>query len=386
MTAAETLRHILSEPIQSVKKREATTFDLACAGRSDLVLHGAGRLGRKTLAGLRALGREPLAFTDNNKGAWGSQIDCINVMSPAEAARRYADRATFVICTWSPCADRTHAVITDSLKAAGCHSVTSFIPLFWKHAETFLPHYRLESPHKIWEASNQLMAAFELFDDERSREEYVRQVEWMISPELLTLPFESSTDELCFPKGLFQVSDHEVFADCGAYDGDTLRNFLDATDARFSHAYGFEPDPLNFKKLEDYVASLPSESRGRITVRAAAVGSEAGTLLIEPTGTVSSIISDMGSVEVPCIRLDDELKIPPTYVQMDIEGFEPYALQGAEKIIREHSPRLAVRVYHQQDHLWSLPLQIKSYHADYRFYLRRHGDEFGDVVCYALPD
>ena len=52
-----------------------------------------------------------------------------------------------------------------------------------------------------------------------------------------------------------------MFVDCGAFDGDTLKEFL-ARWARRLAGYRYvalEPDPINFAKLTAYVASLPAE-------------------------------------------------------------------------------------------------------------------------------
>jgi FkbM family methyltransferase len=379
------LELVLSEPIESVKHRERTTFDEACGERGQIVLHGAGRLGRKALAGLRALGREPIAFTDSREDAWGGQVDGVDVLSPVSAAERFGGTATFVVCIWSPGEDRTHAVVSRALRHAGCHSVVSFIPLFWKHPDRFLPHYRIDLPHKFVEASAVIREVFGLLADDRSRAEFVRQVQWLTATEVTALPVESTIAETYFPKSVFSVTDREAFVDCGAFDGDTLRTYLETTGCRFDHATCFEPDPINFKALLDYVGGLPEDTSRRIDLRFAAVGSEVTTVRIEPTGTVTSNISSTGSTEVPCVRLDDELQHAPTYIKMDIEGFEPLALQGAMATIQSHTPRLAICVYHEQDHLWRLVDQVRSYSAGYSFYLRRHGDQFGDVVAYAVP-
>ena len=42
---------------------------------------------------------------------------------------------------------------------------------------------------------------------------------------------------------------------------------------------------------------------------------------------------------------------------------------------REHGPILAICVYHQPDHLWQIPLFIRSLSDQYRFFLRPHNEE-----------
>jgi hypothetical protein len=75
----------------------------------------------------------------------------------------------------------------------------------------------------------------------------------------------------------------------------------------------------------------------------------------------------------------------PTFIKMDVEGYELEALKGAEKLLREKRPKLAICVYHFQDHPWSVPLFIHSLSPRYKLYMRRHREYLDDVVCYAVP-
>src|SRR5262245_19194098 len=83
------LKELLTEGAAGAINRQRTSFDeSAGAFRKSLVLFGAGNLGRKTLAGLRRLGIEPLAFADNNSSLWTEPLNGIPVMSPQKAAAR----------------------------------------------------------------------------------------------------------------------------------------------------------------------------------------------------------------------------------------------------------------------------------------------------------
>jgi hypothetical protein len=105
-------------------------------------------------------------------------------------------------------------------------------------------------------------------------------------------------------------------------------------------------------------------------------------------GTVGSSLSTTGDLEVECCTLHEVVGDgeAPTLIKMDIEGAEPRALAGAAGIIRGHRPVLAICVYHRQEHLWTIPEYIRSLDLGYNLFLRRYGDEFGDVVCYAVPE
>ena len=72
-------------------------------------------------------------------------------------------------------------------------------------------------------------------------------------------------------------------------------------------------------------------------------------------------------------------------IKMDIEGMEPRALAGAAEIIRQHRPQLAICVYHDISHLWSIPLQIKELYEGYRLYIRNYQFMGLETVVYAVP-
>ena len=95
------LDRLLAPDVESTAAWEARAFDEAVGDRAgSLVLFGAGGLGRKTLAGLRKEGIEPLAFADNNPELWRKELDGLTVLPPREAAARYADSAAFVVTIW----------------------------------------------------------------------------------------------------------------------------------------------------------------------------------------------------------------------------------------------------------------------------------------------
>ena len=75
----------------------------------------------------------------------------------------------------------------------------------------------------------------------------------------------------------------------------------------------------------------------------------------------------------------------PTFMKFDIEGAEVDALTGARQTIERQAPILAVCVYHQQDHLWRIPLLLREWRDDYALFLRPHNEEGWDLVCYAVP-
>lgn len=374
---------LLSEGRVGALQREQSAFDRVAALSGDaLVLFGAGNFGRFTLARLRRAGFEPLAFADNNPRLWDTSVEGLKVLSPEAASLRYGTRATFVITIWTGEANDRMAQREDQLRKLGCRHVVQFPPLFWKFPDRLLPHFAVELPHKIHGQADQVLAACSLWEDDLSRQEYLAQLRWRLFGNVNCLP-DPVKEKIYFPRNLWRLTDSETFIDCGAYDGDTIATFLDETRGLFQSIFGFEPDPDNFAQLARRMSAI--SQRECIKLQQAAVGSREGLVPFSASANETSRVG-LGEQLVNCITLDTVLAaIKPTYIKMDIEGSELEALAGGRALIRKYSPVLAISSYHCQDHLWKIPLFIKTLNPEYRLFLRPHRSEGWDLVTYAIP-
>jgi FkbM family methyltransferase len=380
------LDELLEEDPLSVRKREVQAFDdLVKPHGSSLVLFGAGNLGRKALARLREDGLEPVAFSDNNPALWDKSIDGLQVLSPEVVAARFAQQAAFVVTIWRPGIGHRFADTQRQLRDLGCRKVVSFVSLFWKYPETFLPACCFDLPHKISANAEAVRGAFALWADNESRSTYVTQLKWRMQPDFDELPLAVAKEQY-FPDNLFGLTADDLFVDCGAFDGDTVRSYLRHRKDSFRGIVAIEPDPANFQRLQAFVGTLPSPVQAKIRLLQLAVGEREEKVGFSATGTVSSIVTTESELQVRSMPLDAILSdLRPTYIKMDIEGSELAALAGARALISQDHPILAICVYYRQDHLWRVPLFVESIRSDYRFFLRPHDEEGWDLVCYAVP-
>jgi FkbM family methyltransferase len=377
------LDELFAEGETGARNRESTAYDLEGGSATrPIVLFGAGQLGRVIRTRLRKLGVEPVAFADNNSQLWNTKIDGVQVFSPKEAARLYGEEAIFVVTIWrGKSADRMPERKA-ALKDLGCKHVMLFQPLLWKYPEVFLPHYAVDLPHKIHQQAEQVRQAGQLWADDASRGEYLAQLRWRMLSDFKRMP-DPVGHTIYFPLDLCSLTDSEVFVDCGAYDGDSIQSFLEETKGKFTHIYGFEPDPANFVKLQENISRL--SQRDSISVRRAAVGATAGVVTFSGDGSEASRVGT-GDMAVECVALDEVLAgTKPTYIKMDIEGSELDALTGARDIIARHAPVLTICTYHVQDHIWKIPNLIRSFNDEYVFFLRPHLLEGWDLITYAIP-
>ncbi len=370
--------------VDQVRSWESSLFD-ELVGSRGLVVCGAGGLGRKTITGLHQVGSEVSGVVDNDPAQWGKLISGVRVYSPTEAVTKFGKSCTFIVAIWGAHSRDKLSDRKRQWETAGCESVISFRTLFWKYPDVFLPHYALDLPHKVYAESDRINRVSAIFSDEYSRQEYREQLLWRLRLDYDGLP-EPVSGPTYFPADLFKLSEEENLVDCGAFDGDTLREFLRVSRGKFAKVWAFEPDAENCTKLQTTIASIPSELRARVKVFPLATGSSARKLRFQAGFAAASAVSDAGEIEVDCDALDALLKDEmPTFIKMDIEGGEPDALRGAVDILRRCRPILAVSVYHLQSHLWSIPETLSALLDNYRFFLRPHDREGWDLVLYAVP-
>ncbi|HEX3985192.1 MAG TPA: FkbM family methyltransferase [Acidobacteriaceae bacterium] len=382
---AAQLDQLLSEGKAAAAEREKQAFDRAVDGvDGQIVLFGAGNLGRKTLAGMRRLGLEPCAFADNNPTLRGQSVDEIPVYPVPEAAGRFGRTAAFLVTIWNSRSQERMAERLQELRNLGCEHVAPVGLFFWKYPDIFLPYFPLDLPHKAFTFTEEIRKAFCLFDEIGSRREYLAQLAFRLLLDFDGMGWPERVDQYA-PADLFDLSEHEVFVDCGAFDGDTIAAFADQQGDSFSRIIAFEPHPANCERLQQRLLGLPKAIRDVVMLFPNALGSRNETVYFESEGMETSRVGT-GSLPVQCVTLDDALEpFTPTLIKFDIEGAEPCALEGARRVLARCRPVLAVSVYHEQAHLWQLPLQMAEICDDYKFFLRPQGTEGWDLICYAIP-
>lgn len=382
----EELDELLNIKVSDYKEEKSKEWDFILDKiRSEgIVLYGSGGFGKRTLKGLREIGIEPLGFADNNSTVWNKSVEGLTVYSPANAAEKFS-KAVFMVTIWSDKIGHPIDEVRQVLSVEKEVLITSFFPLYYKYPKVFLPYFSLAFPGKTIEDADSAFKSYSLFEDEASRREFVAQIRMRMQGNADGLSGATGS-HYHFANDLFMLNENDTIIDIGAFDGDTLKDFVSVRKDRFEKYIAFEPDPGNFKKLEDYVFTLPEDICSKITVEQLAVSDTNKTIIFAADGSLQSAYSEEGNISVDCISLDHHVfNDHPTYIKMDAEGAEPEIIKGASKIIQQYLPILAVSVYHQYDHLWSLPLEIQTLSNDYKFFLRPLCKASWDLICYAVP-
>ncbi|MBE6773052.1 MAG: FkbM family methyltransferase [Ruminococcaceae bacterium] len=207
--------------------------------------------------------------------------------------------------------------------------------------------------------------AYSLLYDERSKEDFVKVLNFKVSGDLSYL-FSCEYEKKLLYEEILHLGKYETIVDLGAYDGDTIREFLSFTGGNYKRIIAFEPDGKNFRKL-----SAKTEGMENLELYNLSAWNKKETLFFSKKKGRNSHLSDEG-IPVEADSVDNTVKGEVTFIKMDIEGAELKALEGAKNTVSTFRPKLYVCAYHRNEDFFTLPIKIKELCESYRIYFRHH--------------
>jgi FkbM family methyltransferase len=312
------------------------------------------------------------------------EVDGVPLMTTAEASERFGQSGVFVVTILSSRLSFPEA--RRRLQVLGCERVISFFEMARTCAQGLLPHYSYDLPGNLLANGPEIRRAFHTWSDDESRRQFVRHIEFRLFADYSALP--AASGRIYFPSDVPLPLKDAVFVDCGAYDGDTIREFIEVTAGQFRSIYAFEPDATNYSNLQRFVGSLDPQTRRCIHTFKAGVAGRRARLNFNATGDMGASFSPGGDIEVEAVPLHEVLseeRGESVYIKYDVEGAEMDALHGTAPLMARNPPALAVSAYHRPQDLWELPLYLASRDAGYQLFLRTQGSDGMDLICYAVP-
>lgn len=172
--------------------------------------------------------------------------------------------------------------------------------------------------------------------------------------------FDKAFEELIRPL------DDEIYADLGAYTGDTAESFIETVGGKYKHILTFEPDKRSFRKCVKRLIRY-----NNITfMNACAWSCDTQLCFSQSAGRQSQILDD--GTAIAARSLDSVLGGKKcTIIKYDVEGAEREVLNGCEQTIKRYFPRLAVSAYHKPFDLIDIPNQILEMNPEYKIYVRQ---------------
>ena len=336
-------------------------------------LFGAGEFGILVNDILKNMGYKVAGFLDNDPKKWNSNITedtkCISIEDFLHAK----DTAVVIITSayYNLIKKQLLALGFSNIIVAGQYNYISFHKMYNKTMAVYIKE-------RFWEVMN-------ILEDEESKRILVKLLKSYFSA-----TFEQiDNSDICSGRqgyaDIIQVTDQETFVDCGAYDGDTIRSFLQESKGLFNEIHAFELDKNNFRNLLNTVNGLDDDIKKRIFTYNLGLWDKNEKILYSNKGNDASRISKDGEVYGIVDSIDNILQNKSiSLIKMDIEGAELRTLKGAQNILKTHKPKLAISIYHNFNDLWEIPLYIKKIVPEYKIYIRHHTNDFYETMCYAV--
>lgn len=335
----------------------------------DWLVYGAGSTGRAWAAALAGSDRKVHGFVDRMASA-GTDLP---VFRPGNCPVELRQRCALLLALHNPGVDV--AAVRAEMRQEGWHSIWLLQELIDARPER--SHFWLAPAAETLPFLDELRSAHDALADEPSRQLFAALLDQRLNGNADSLPPPDPVHAY-LPPDLPALTTPLRFIDCGAYVGDTVESFR-RRGLSFGAVAAFEPDPAHFDKLSTALA------QENASVFPCGVW-DGMTQLRFTANDAASHINEQGETIVQTVALDQALpNFALDFIKMDIEGAEPQALAGAQRLIARYRPRLAISAYHRPGHLWELLHQIRHWDLGYRFHLRGHSFNGFDTVLYALP-
>lgn len=380
-----------------------------------IVIFGAGYRCMEVLSRFYYYPYDDIAMIcDNAKGKQGNKIYDLTVCAPDVLAESPEDYVVLIAVDNPFMVKRIESQLIDMgvsyyyhVAILYAYANTLWRYELWKRGSDgrfgIKKFHELNTYRLINDNMDKIQEAKELLYDKKSKELYDIFVEKLKYNER---QYEYLTDDHFdhyFSDGIFRYSDNEILVDGGALDGDDSIWFSDVLQREgksLKKVYCFEPDEANFYKtynnLEKYfkINAKLDEDRNRVgsdkfeVFRAGLLDEdrEIGFCAYGSEGSRMPDDEELGA-GVQAVKLDDIIKGKPvTFIKFDLEGCEVAALKGAKETIIKNKPKLAICIYHNIEDLWEIPLLIKEFVPEYKFFVRHHSMAVGDKIMYAAVD
>jgi FkbM family methyltransferase len=350
------------------------TFNMAKAeaekirrDKRNLYIFCAGSAGRSAKENLANMGINTYRFIDNNKEKIGKTVDDIPVISLSDA--KNDPQKTIIIATLLYYDD----ILSQCLENGITLDEICFADFQYYDGSDETLRFFCENSGAIYEI-------FEKCIDDESREAFIVNLLYKLSYNRQDYKCpKSDFSKRYFDRELMHLSETEVFLDCGAHDGDTVIEFCERVNGKFKKVIAFEPDNENFK----YLTANTALYNNVICVNAG-VGEEKKSVSFSAGKGRQCFFSEVGDVVAQVTTIDSFTDEKPTFIKMDIEGYELSALKGAKEVISEQKPKLAICLYHKPCDIVELPQYISELRPDYKFYFRMYKNFGHDLILYAV--
>ena len=318
-----------------------------------VVLYGMGDGADKVLAAFEKYGVTASGVMASDGFVRGQSFHGFTVKKCSDFENEFGD-FTVAVCFASQLPE-----VMDAIKAVAARhrTVVPSVPAFGSllFDESFIESNR-----------EQIEKAARIFADDQSKRVYENVLMFYRTGDISLLDSVTTGKDEAF-RQILRLGGSELYVDLGAYNGDTVDEFLNYSGGTYRKIVALEPNSKNFKKLSEHCANMKN-----IELWQLGAYSRSATLIFNNKAGRNSAISSSG-VETRVAPVDTILcGAAATYIKADVEGADLEVLTGMKTTLSRFKPKLNFAAYHRFEDIFRLPLYIKELNPDYQIYLRHH--------------
>lgn len=323
-----------------------------------ILIYGMGDGALKIIEQLELRGIEISGVFANDEFVRGHSFNGHKVLKLAEVVEKFGDNfiGLMAFAVFQPeWLDRVYSI------ADKYEIYAPDIPVISDGVDVFDYEYYLK--HK-----DELQQIYDRLEDEISKKTLENCINFKLTGDINYLTQATTPVAECYD--LINPKSSDVYVDLGAYNGDTIEEFMSYTDGN-NIAYAIEPDTRNFKKLTQRVEN---NNYTNVKCYKNVASNDNNVYQFNAKGGRSARLNDTSkTIDIHGITVDGLLDgARVDVIKYDVEGAEVQAILGCKQTIIKHKPRLMVSAYHKIDDLFNLPNLINSFRDDYKIYLRHH--------------
>ena len=216
---------------------------------------------------------------------------------------------------------------------------------------------------------------YQKLEDNKSKENMVSYLNAHLTNDSSFIINKFETPMTFFDNDIFSYSDNEIYCDCGAYDGKSIKNFLKCTNNKYNLIYAIEVMNDMCEKLhEDFIDS-------RINIVNVGLSDHTGIDYFS-FDSQSTCLSKTG-VPVEVKALDDIVESEPvSLIKIAIGEEIDKILLGAKQVIRTNLPKIVIMAGVDKNALIKYIPLIESIAGKdkYKYYLR-YTNATTDCLC-----
>lgn len=339
--------------MEKLFKNQTSVWENLKNSKNPVILYGMGDGADKVLSAFEKYGINAYGVMASDEFVRGQSFHGFTVKKLCDFENELGD-FTIALCFASQLED-----VMNTIKGVAARH-TTFVPSVPVFGDVLFDDEFIENNF------DKMVKAYSLMSDNLSKKVYKNILNFYYTGSMELLD-EVTTDKDEAFTNILKLKSNEVYLDLGAYNGDTIDEFLHYSGGAYRKIIALEPNSKNFEKLKKHCSQMK-----KVELWQLGAYSKNTTLYFNNKAGRNSAITAEGT-PTRVVSADAILAgIAASYVKADVEGADYQTLLGMKNTLKNFKPKLNFSAYHRFEDIFELPLLINELNSDYKVFVRHH--------------